>query len=141
MRLSPSIRLRPAGGIFRQNARIKTEEKYWKLQLTLRKLFFIITFAVARAISYRCVAQFGRALRSGRRGRRFKSCRIDFFMPEIALFYAVYGLHFFECVFLRIVFLRIFTNSIIHFFHSEPLNSVFDMLAAVFSCLDRFVRA
>ena len=25
----------------------------------------------------RCVAQFGRALRSGRRGRRFKSCRID----------------------------------------------------------------
>ena len=26
---------------------------------------------------YRCVAQLGRALRSGRRGRRFKSCRID----------------------------------------------------------------
>ena len=26
----------------------------------------------------RCVAQLGRALRSGRRGRRFKSCRIDF---------------------------------------------------------------
>ena len=25
----------------------------------------------------RCVAQFGRALRSGRRGRRFKSCRTD----------------------------------------------------------------
>ena len=25
----------------------------------------------------RCVAQLGRALRSGRRGRRFKSCRID----------------------------------------------------------------
>ncbi len=25
----------------------------------------------------RCVAQFGRALRSGRRGRRFESCRID----------------------------------------------------------------
>ena len=28
-------------------------------------------------IIYRCVAQLGRALRSGRRGRRFKSCRID----------------------------------------------------------------
>ena len=28
-------------------------------------------------ITYRCVAQLGRALRSGRRGRRFKSCRID----------------------------------------------------------------
>ena len=28
--------------------------------------------------SCRCVAQFGRALRSGRRGRRFKSCRIDY---------------------------------------------------------------
>ena len=27
--------------------------------------------------SFRCVAQLGRALRSGRRGRRFKSCRID----------------------------------------------------------------
>ena len=26
----------------------------------------------------RCVAQFGRALRSGRRGRRFESCRTDF---------------------------------------------------------------
>ena len=25
----------------------------------------------------RCVAQLGRALRSGRRGRRFKSCRIN----------------------------------------------------------------
>ena len=28
--------------------------------------------------THRCVAQLGRALRSGRRGRRFKSCRIDF---------------------------------------------------------------
>ncbi len=27
---------------------------------------------------YRCVAQLGRALRSGRRGRRFESCRIDY---------------------------------------------------------------
>ena len=29
-------------------------------------------------IGKRCVAQLGRALRSGRRGRRFKSCRIDY---------------------------------------------------------------
>ena len=36
---------------------------------------------VAVEITDRCVAQFGRALRSGRRGRKFKSCRIDFFMP------------------------------------------------------------
>ena len=28
-------------------------------------------------IEYRGVAQFGRALRSGRRGRRFKSCHLD----------------------------------------------------------------
>ena len=33
---------------------------------------------------YRSVAQLGRALRSGRRGRKFKSCHSDFFMqiPE-----------------------------------------------------------
>ncbi len=29
------------------------------------------------SVAYRCVAQFGRALRSGRRGRRFKSCHTD----------------------------------------------------------------
>ncbi len=29
------------------------------------------------AKQHRCVAQFGRALRSGRRGRKFKSCRIE----------------------------------------------------------------
>ena len=34
-------------------------------------------FAVNSFRTYRCVAQLGRALRSGRRGRRFKSCRID----------------------------------------------------------------
>ena len=28
--------------------------------------------------NYRSVAQLGRALRSGRRGRKFESCRIDF---------------------------------------------------------------
>ncbi len=37
----------------------------------------IITIAVGETQGNRCVAQFGRALRSGRRGRRFKSCRID----------------------------------------------------------------
>ena len=30
---------------------------------------------------YRCVAQLGRALRSGRRGRGFESRRTDFFVP------------------------------------------------------------
>ena len=30
----------------------------------------------------RGVAQFGRALRSGRRGRRFKSCRLDFHFKD-----------------------------------------------------------
>ena len=34
--------------------------------------------ACLRNCKYRCVAQFGRALRSGRRGRWFKSSRIDF---------------------------------------------------------------
>ena len=29
------------------------------------------------SVSYRGVAQFGRALRSGRRGRKFESCRLD----------------------------------------------------------------
>ena len=29
---------------------------------------------------HRGVAQLGRALRSGRRGRRFKSCHLDFFV-------------------------------------------------------------
>ena len=35
--------------------------------------FFVYYLNVAN----RCVAQLGRALRSGRRGRRFESCRID----------------------------------------------------------------
>ena len=38
----------------------------------MRKSGGIIIYVVYR--SYRDVAQFGRALRSGRRGRRFKSC-------------------------------------------------------------------
>ena len=30
------------------------------------------------------MAQFGRALRSGRRGRRFKSCRFDPYLKEVS---------------------------------------------------------
>ena len=41
----------------------------------MRKSGGIIIYVVYR--SYRDVAQFGRALRSGRRGRRFKSCHPD----------------------------------------------------------------
>ncbi len=41
----------------------------------MRKRGGIIIYVVYR--SYRDVAQFGRALRSGRRGRRFKSCHPD----------------------------------------------------------------
>ncbi len=40
----------------------------------------IIRFAVGiNRAALRNVAQFGRALRSGRRGRRFESCHSDFF--------------------------------------------------------------
>ena len=41
----------------------------------MRKSGGIIIYVVYR--SYRDVAQFGRALRSGRRGRRFQSCHPD----------------------------------------------------------------
>ncbi len=34
------------------------------------------------AVFFRGVAQFGRALRSGRRSRRFKSCHLDHFSPD-----------------------------------------------------------
>ena len=34
----------------------------------------------ASSLFYRSVAQLGRALRSGRRGRRFESCHSDFFI-------------------------------------------------------------
>ena len=51
--------------------------------LTLRKSGGIIIYVVYR--SYRDVAQFGRALRSGRRGRRFKSCHPDQNGKQIAL--------------------------------------------------------
>ena len=45
---------------------------------------FSVAGNLRRAFSlfYRSVAQLGRALRSGRRGRRFKSCHSDFFMQK-----------------------------------------------------------
>lgn len=46
----------------------------------MRKSGGIIIYVVYR--SYRDVAQFGRALRSGRRGRRFKSCHPDHCMVK-----------------------------------------------------------
>ena len=39
---------------------------------------------IACSLFYRSVAQLGRALRSGRRGRRFKSCHSDFFIYQNA---------------------------------------------------------
>ena len=40
--------------------------------------YCIILFVATQHNEKRRVAQFGRALRSGRRGRRFKSCRFDY---------------------------------------------------------------
>lgn len=42
-----------------------------------QNLYIVILFNSCKTNCRRRVAQFGRALRSGRRGRRFKSCRID----------------------------------------------------------------
>ena len=39
----------------------------------------------------RRVAQLGRALRSGRRGRRFKSCRADFFLVSLLLWKTMFS--------------------------------------------------
>ena len=41
-------------------------------------------------MAHRCVAQFGRALRSGRRGRRFKSCHTDWRKAKKFLLYAFF---------------------------------------------------
>ena len=49
--------------------------RLFKFLLTNDRSAHIIAFAGNS--KRRSVAQFGRALRSGRRGRRFKSCRID----------------------------------------------------------------
>ena len=51
----------------------------------MRKSGGIIIYVVYR--SYRDVAQFGRALRSGRRGRRFESCHLDHIFKKHAGFY------------------------------------------------------
>ena len=42
-----------------------------------QNLYIVILFNSCKTNCRRRVAQFGRALRSGRRGRRFKSCRAD----------------------------------------------------------------
>ena len=39
-------------------------------------------YVIIALVEYRGVAQFGRALRSGRRGRRFKSCHLDHSLME-----------------------------------------------------------
>ena len=55
----------------------------------------------ASSLFYRSVAQLGRALRSGRRGRRFKSCHSDFFIPQslglglCGFLFAFLSLHFY----------------------------------------------
>ena len=62
---------------------------------------FSVAGNLRRAFSlfYRSVAQLGRALRSGRRGRRFKSCHSDFFIgiPQSLMFidFAVFLLPFY----------------------------------------------
>ena len=55
------------------------DEKVLYVVLKVHKTFTDLenVFSRLSAIRNRCVAQLGRALRSGRRGRKFKSCRID----------------------------------------------------------------
>ena len=57
----------------------------------------------ASPLFYRSVAQLGRALRSGRRGRRFESCHSDFFIgiPQILenMGFAVFLLFFYPAAF------------------------------------------
>ncbi len=58
-----------------------------------KKIYFhldnFIKIAQNISVVYRCVAQFGRALRSGRRGRRFKSCHTDR-LPQTVWFAAFF---------------------------------------------------
>ena len=54
-------------------------EKNMKIKKTIDK-FPIIWYDRKVLMMYRDVAQFGRVLRSGRRGRRFKSCHPDHFI-------------------------------------------------------------
>ena len=44
---------------------------------TKKRLDIVSLYDIINIVLRRGVAQFGRALRSGRRGRRFKSCRLD----------------------------------------------------------------
>ena len=66
----------PFYGFFRKWAVKRTDFAFWG-----KKIYFhldnFIKIAQNISVVYRCVAQFGRALRSGRRGRRFKSCHTD----------------------------------------------------------------
>ena len=52
-----------------------------------QNLYIVILFNSCKTNCRRRVAQFGRALRSGRRGRRFESCRTDFLSLEIGSFF------------------------------------------------------
>ena len=59
------------------------------------------------SVSYRGVAQFGRALRSGRRGRKFESCRLDdkkcrISFIEILHFFIFYYFFLFHFSFIRL---------------------------------------
>lgn len=45
-----------------------------------QNLYIVILFNSCKTNCRRRVAQFGRALRSGRRGRKFESCHADLFM-------------------------------------------------------------
>ena len=45
-----------------------------------KNLYIVILFSSCKTNCRRRVAQFGRALRSGRRGRKFESCHADLFM-------------------------------------------------------------
>ena len=59
-------------------------EKKMKIKKTIDK-FPIIWYDRKVLMMYRDVAQFGRVLRSGRRGRRFKSCHPDHVGAKFAL--------------------------------------------------------
>ena len=56
------------------------------------------TFTQQKLNRCRGVAQFGRALRSGRRGRRFKSCRLDQFL-KVLDFYQVLSFLFLSYIY------------------------------------------
>ena len=49
-----------------------------KQKRTKKGLDIILFYGIINIVLRRGVAQFGRALRSGRRGRRFKSCHFDY---------------------------------------------------------------